>query len=153
MDMKAEGDEGKDKDKEPKKKEATSEIKSNLTRVTPSQLSYVSFPKEGRYQPVRPVSSKPSTSSSGKTKVATGAAVGGGILLLVDKRPGEPGNFISLEPTPIPEAAAQQQAAAPAQGRHIALEDGPEVDPPESFEVSSCRTSVFLWVNGADCGF
>ncbi|KAH6917463.1 26S proteasome subunit RPN2a [Coprinopsis sp. MPI-PUGE-AT-0042] len=134
VDMKAEGEEGKDK--EPKKKEALSEIKSNLTRVTPAQLPYVSFPPEGRYQPVRPVSSKPPSSAS-KSKAAVGsAAAGGGILLLVDKKPEEPGNFISLEPTPIPEAAVQQGQATPAagQGRHIALDDGPEVDPPESFE-------------------
>lgn len=140
--MKGEGEDGKDK--EPKKKEASSEIKSNLTRVTPAQLPYVSFPPEGRYQPVRPVSSKPSPSAS-KGKVSVGsAAAGGGILLLVDKKPGDPGNFISLEPTPIPEAAAAQGQAAPSvgQGRHIALDDGPEADPPESFEVSFHNASL-----------
>ncbi|EPQ60600.1 26S proteasome regulatory complex, non-ATPase subcomplex, Rpn2/Psmd1 subunit [Gloeophyllum trabeum ATCC 11539] len=138
-----------------KKNEPTSEELSNFSRVTPAQLAYISFPPDGRYQPVRPVSTKSTTSLKGKGAGSRAAsslpalaseryAGGGGILILVDRHPDQPEEFIELE-TQIP----QQAAAAPAEpvpngnanvasepsGPHIALdENAPEADPPESFE-------------------
>ncbi|EFI28601.1 26S proteasome subunit RPN2a [Coprinopsis cinerea okayama7 len=145
----AEGEEGKAKEGEegkatpPKKKsEPSTETKPNLSRVTPAQLPFISFPADGRYQPVRSVSTRPATKapSSAAALSAEKRTGGAGILLLIDRRPEEEAEFISLEPTPIPEPEAP--AAAPAQqapggqprGRHIALDEGEEAAPPPSFE-------------------
>ncbi|KAK0245602.1 armadillo-type protein [Armillaria nabsnona] len=128
-----------------RKSEPSSEMLPNFSRVTPAQLSYITFPSDGRYQPVRAVSSK--TAKAGKGGKVSSSGVnsysgGGGILLLTDLRPDEEGEFIDLEP-PVEAAPAE---AVPAvgngdavgsvpTGRHIALdESAPEADPPESFE-------------------
>lgn len=73
-----------------KQREPTSEKLSNLSRVTPSQLSVVVFPPEGRFQPVRPVSVPQAQAKKGVKRSATG----GGILLLLDKTPSEPIEWI-----------------------------------------------------------
>lgn len=138
-----------------KKPEPTSELRPNFSRVTPAQLPYISFPSDGRYQPVRAVSSKTPLSKTGKAVIASSSTLGvgsekyaggGGILILADLRPDEPAEFIEIE-TAAPVAApapASQQPAAPsssrpqATGRHISLDDSaPEAAPPEPFEVSS----------------
>ncbi|KAF9040511.1 armadillo-type protein [Panaeolus papilionaceus] len=135
-----------------KKPEPTSELRPNFSRVTPAQLPYISFPSDGRYQPVRAVSSKTPLSKTGKAVIASSSTLGvgsekyaggGGILILADLRPDEPAEFIEIE-TAAPVAApapASQQPAAPsssrpqATGRHISLDDSaPEAAPPEPFE-------------------
>lgn len=149
--------------KPPRKTEPSFERLPNFSRVTPAQLAHITFPTEGRYQPVRTITSKPTPSSrSGKGAVlpagvgtATAAiglasekyAGGGGILILVDQRPDEEAEFIEFQtaavlPTPsedehdgIPNGHALAGPPA-ASGPHIALdENAPEADPPESFEV------------------
>ncbi|KZT30619.1 26S proteasome regulatory complex non-ATPase subcomplex Rpn2/Psmd1 subunit [Neolentinus lepideus HHB14362 ss-1] len=135
-----------------KKAEPASEELSNFSRVTPAQLAYISFPSEGRYQPVRPVSTK-STSSikGGKAKSGSGIsdltseryAGGGGILILIDRHPDEPEEFIELE-TQLPQSGpapaesvsnGNANVASEPSGPHIALdESAPEAEPPESFE-------------------
>lgn len=68
-------------------------------------------------------------------------AGGGGILLLVDQAPEEPEEIIEPEvPTMPVVAAASTEPIAMAVDQtapHIALGDGPEADPPVSFEVCS----------------
>lgn len=151
--------------KSTKKAEPSLELLPNFHRVTPAQLAYITFPSEGRYQPVRPVSNKPSSIRSGKgpapagSKSATAAiglasekyAGGGGILILANLRPEEESEFIEFEPpvesTPAepPTAPINDHAAsALPTGPHIALdESAPEVDPPESFEVCPCFSSPY----------
>lgn len=145
-------------DVKPKRKsEPSSENVANFSRVTPTQLAYISFPPEGRYQPVRPVSLNtvsPKTGGKGNPnpgarKAPSGVASeryagGGGILLMVDERPDTEAEFISfeppvVEPAPTENGHAQPQAlvhrARPSRDFHIALdESSPDVDPPESFE-------------------
>jgi 26S proteasome regulatory subunit N2 len=153
-------EEGKASTSKPKKAEPTFELRPNFSRVTPAQLAYISFPPDGRYQPVRAVSTKTPLSKTGKA-VAAGTssslvglgseryAGGGGILLLTDSRPNEEADYIEIEtaipavpPTAAPApaagagAGAGPTASAPPTGRHIALdENAPESEPPEAFEV------------------
>ncbi|EJD04170.1 26S proteasome regulatory complex, non-ATPase subcomplex, Rpn2/Psmd1 subunit [Fomitiporia mediterranea MF3/22] len=147
-------------DAKKRKQEPSSEKLPNFSRVTPAQLAHVVFPSEGRFHPVRPVSTrsaksgkgKASFSSSVKTPTTTALGVtseryagGGGILILIDQAPGEPVEFIEAEvpvaappanavPT-APNAIGLTPAASTQTGPHIALdENGPEADPPASFE-------------------
>lgn len=130
------------KDK-PARKEPSSELRPNLSRVTPAQLRHISFNPDGRYQPVRAVSSRSvlsRRSAAGNGSLDRNAG-GGGILILVDLRPQEEGEYIDISPEPIVEAPApaangEAVVAAPS-GPHIALdESAPEADPPGAFEVS-----------------
>lgn len=128
-----------------KRKEPSFEMLPNLSRVTPAQMAYISFPNDCRYRPVRMVSAKP---KSGRSAIPSSLALqseqsgGGGILILTDLRPDEEAEFIEFEPTapPAPEAevAVPNGHADPLpSGPHIALdESAPEADPPEAFEVS-----------------
>ncbi|KAJ7596896.1 D-isomer specific 2-hydroxyacid dehydrogenase [Mycena floridula] len=126
-----------------KRKEPSSERLPNLSRVVPAQLQHISFPSDGRYQPVRAVSSKP-MSRSGKSikSTSTGAPLdrhggGGGILILTDSRPNEEAEFFDTTPEPMIVPAAQNgnPTATLPTGRHIALdESAPEAEPPASFE-------------------
>ncbi|TFK30365.1 hypothetical protein FA15DRAFT_579686 [Coprinopsis marcescibilis] len=124
----------------PKKQaEPSFEKKPNLSRVTPAQLPYISFPRDCRYQPVRSVSTKPASKSILHSAGTDKFAGGGGILILTDQRPDEESEFISLEPPPIPEPAHAAPATGQAlpTGRHIALDEStPEAAPPEPFEYS-----------------
>ena len=98
-----------------KKREPTSEKLSNLSRVTPAQLASVVFPADGRFQPVRPVS-VPLSSSTKKVKRLAG---GGGILMLWDKTPSEPIEWIEPSSDVI---------------RIIPVQSVEEADPPPPFE-------------------
>jgi len=132
-----------------RKPEPSFEILPNFSRVTPSQLPYVTFPSEGRYQPVRMISSTVST--SGKTPNSPHGlapekyAGGGGILILADLQPEEETEFIEFVSTIVAPPAEDPGPAhlgnghaihAPQPtGPHIALDDAqPEADPPEPFE-------------------
>jgi len=126
-----------------RKKEASSERLQNFSRVTPQQLTYISFPTDSRYQPVRPVStnsvSRSKKSSTGPLDTYTGV---GGILVLLDEQSDEPVDLIApLEPSVIAPEPTTTQPAQPAQTAaarpHIALdENSPEAAPPAPFEVS-----------------
>ncbi|TFK41267.1 armadillo-type protein [Crucibulum laeve] len=133
-----------------KKSEPPFELRPNFSRVTAAQLVYVSFPADGRYQPVRSVASgkntkataKPSTSGVGLGSEKYGG--GGGILIFVDQHPEEEAEFIEFEapavqavtaPATVDAAGNGHAVGAPTRGRHISLdENAPEADPPESFE-------------------
>ncbi|KIY50568.1 26S proteasome subunit RPN2a [Fistulina hepatica ATCC 64428] len=123
--------------------EPSFEVLPNFSRVTPAQLTYISFPADGRYQPVRPVSLSPKHLRSLGLS-SEGPVVGGGILILDDRYPDQPEEFIELQETPPVSAASVPGAAAPAitvpasQGpdnqRHMDIGDGPEADLPPPFE-------------------
>jgi 26S proteasome regulatory subunit N2 len=127
-----------------KRKEPNFESLPNFSRVTPAQFQHVVFPPSSRYQPVRPVSARETVIKAGKgvagvqkTSQPEKYAGGGGILLLVDERPGEPEEFIELSTVapPAPQVAPANNAAAVAQ--HIALDpNGGEAEVPGVFEVS-----------------
>lgn len=135
-----------------RKADPTFEKASNFSRVTPAQLSYISFPPDGRYQPVRPVSLHTQAGKGGRvTSVGAGKkgngpsgvlseryAGGGGILILVDERPDEEAEIIDLSP---PEVTANGSAVPNGHGAgernlHIALDESTgDAEPPASFEV------------------
>lgn len=128
-----------------RKLEPSFEKLQNYSRVTPAQLAYVTFPPESRYQPVRPVSTKPTTRSKGaKSSVITEGFAGvGGILIMIDQRPDEETEFIeALEPSVL--ASATTPAPETVSRPNIALSEGPEAGPPEPFEVSTFLSSVFF---------
>jgi len=148
-------EEGKPSTKSTKKAEPSFEMLPNLSRVTPAQLAYITFPSDGRFQPVRAVSAKPlpprgvkAGTSGGNTSpapVGLGSekyAGGGCILILSDLRPEEEAEFIDFAPPappPAPEPAAAAgnvpTTSAMPVGPHIALdESSPEAGPPEAFE-------------------
>lgn len=142
--------EGTTETKPKRKAEPSSETLSNFSRVTPAQLPYVVFPPDGRYQPVRAVTTAPSppkATAKGSIAAVLSArqAGGGGILVVADQRPGEPAEFIPFTTIVDPDApapAAEDAPAAAASQPHIALDESkPEVGPPEPFEVCSL---VFL---------
>jgi 26S proteasome regulatory subunit N2 len=86
-----------------RKTEVSFEMLPNFSRVTPAQLAHITFPADGRYQPVRAVSTKTSSSLVGAKTSVTAAgstsptaalglpsekyAGGGGVLILDDLRP------------------------------------------------------------------
>ncbi|CAE6456206.1 unnamed protein product [Rhizoctonia solani] len=77
----------------------TSETLQNLSRVTPAQMQYIMFPPESRFQPVRPI-----------------AKGGGGIVMLVDKKEGEPIQWIEpfgTESAPTENAGTQTEGQPP----------------------------------------
>ena len=123
--------------------EPTFERLANFSRVTPAQMIHVTFPRDGRYHPVRPVSTFHGSHKSvtGIITTAERYAGGGGILILHDHRPSETPEYYEFTTQPAT-PAAEEVAEAP-RVPHIALdEDAPEVGPPEPFEVSSGSTLV-----------
>ncbi len=130
-----------------KRKEPSWESLANFSRVTPAQFQCIIFPPSSRYQPVRPVSAREPTIKAGKGTTKTvhpeKYAGGGGILLLVDERPGEPEEYIELAtaPPPTSQAAPSIEVSITTPGarldRNISLDpNAPEADMPAPFEVS-----------------
>ncbi|TFY80665.1 hypothetical protein EWM64_g3340 [Hericium alpestre] len=129
-----------------KRKEPTSETLSNFSRVTPAQMMHIVIPSSSRYQPVRPVSTKPPRAAkTGKASTSSllleKYAGGGGILMLIDKRPDEPAEFIEFAQDVAPPAAplaAVGNGGAPIpddrENLHVSLDEGPETEPPRPFE-------------------
>lgn len=109
---------------------------SNFSRVTSAQVVHITFPRDGRYQPVRPVSTYlVSNRSTSSVVTAERYAGGGGILLLIDQRPDEAPDYIEFTTQAV---APAQDASEVTHNPHIALdENAPEVGPPEAFEVST----------------
>lgn len=139
-----------------RKAEPSFEKVANFSRVTPAQLSYLSFPPDGRYQPVRPVSlhtqgGKGSrVSSAGAGKKGNGPsgllseryAGGGGILILVDERPDDEAELIDLSSLSVVAEVMGNGSAVPSghgageRNLHIALDESTgDAEAPGPFEV------------------
>ena len=125
-----------------KRKEPNWESLANFSRVTPAQFQCIIFPPSSRYQPVRPVSAREPAIKAGKGATKTvhpeKYAGGGGILLLVDERPGESEEYIELGTVPpLTMPSITIAPAGPRPTRNISLDpSGPEADVPTPFEVS-----------------
>ncbi|GAA5990775.1 hypothetical protein JCM11641_002034 [Rhodosporidiobolus odoratus] len=92
VDEPASGDKDKEKEKKPRTREPSTTTLSNLSRVTPPQLAYISFPSSSRFVPIRPVNSTngaPVGSGPASSKSLGGVGAGGGILLVRDTKTGE----------------------------------------------------------------
>lgn len=134
--------------KHTRKSEPSFEVLKNFSRVTPAQMASIAFPPDSRYQPVRAVSTRTSTSTSAAKSTLSGLASekyagGGGILIMIDHRPHEEADYLEFETHTIDATAVAVPAPSDSESsrglmnRHISLdEDAPEADPPESFEVS-----------------
>ncbi|CAG8526274.1 17299_t:CDS:10 [Acaulospora morrowiae] len=96
-------DEIKDDKKGKKKKEEAYEILENMARVLPAQLQYISFPENSRYVPVK-----------------KGAV--GGILMMMDKSPGEPEELI-LPSTPVATEVTEEKEASPPEPFEYPFDD------------------------------
>lgn len=140
--------------------EPTSEILENMVRVTPAQSSTISFPSTSRYLPVR---LETASAANGKTTASSSKKVlpsalaktgkGGGVLMVFDTQEGEgdDAEFIELEKSldsvgpAVPAGAAaggdvemgEQQPAVVVSVPEV--DEGPEREPPASFEVSRCE--------------
>lgn len=125
----------------PKRKvEPTSDRLSNLSRVTPAQLSYITFPTDARYVPVRPIFSshaRASTAANPAVSATPSIGAGGGILMMRDREPEKEAEFLEMEVMKVVDTEAAPAAAATAGGAGPAGEDlleGPIADPPAPFE-------------------
>jgi 26S proteasome regulatory subunit N2 len=106
-------DEDKTTEKESSRKKAEKEKVGyeleNMSRVLPAQTKYISFPANGRYQPVKKVSavcaSHPKISRTNLASQPTG-----GVILLEDTRPDEAKSLLELK------ARKKTAAAGPAPG-------------------------------------
>ncbi|GAA5825993.1 hypothetical protein JCM11251_000081 [Rhodosporidiobolus azoricus] len=155
--MKVDEPEGEKKDGEEKKEdgaassgkkprkapEPSTTTLSNLSRVTPAQLAYISFPSDvSRFVPVRPVNSTngvPPAGSAPSARSVGGVGAGGGILLVRDTKPEEEVELLELEVLKaIDTSGAGAVAPAPAAGGDAVAQDdlatGPIADVPPPFE-------------------
>ena len=113
----------------PKPREPSFSHIRNATRVTPQQLKYVAFPEDARFVPVRPLHSSRGdvwadslgrdASDAVQARRYVGSATGGGsgIVLLIDRKPGEPFKNISLSAEDNSQGAAEgggDEGGAPA---------------------------------------
>ncbi|KAG8834158.1 proteasome regulatory particle base subunit [Serendipita sp. 399] len=120
-------------EKEKKKKEPSSETLQNFSRVTPAQLAHISFPPDSRFQPVRsftPLTASARSKGKVNGKGASERYAGGGIIMLIDRRPGEETKFVDLPPELVGE---QPEAMAVDQETNMAV-DVEEAEMPPPFE-------------------
>ncbi|GAA5866599.1 hypothetical protein JCM1840_002395 [Sporobolomyces johnsonii] len=118
--------------------EPTSFPVQNLSRVTPAQLPYISFPADARYVPVRPVVGSGSSSSTPSpaapsatlpaastasrpsptttTSVSPAVGGGGGILLVRDTKPTDEAELLELEVLKAIDTSGAAAAAPAAEG-------------------------------------
>ena len=125
----------------PKRKaaEPSSERLANLTRVTPAQLSHISFPADSRYVPVRSffasTSSSASTSAVKSTSTRNTLSTGGGILMMRDREPTKEAEFLEMEVTRVLQLDEPVAAVVPAVAA-LVVDDGPIAEMPAAFEYS-----------------
>ncbi|KAG8843961.1 proteasome regulatory particle base subunit [Tulasnella sp. 330] len=120
-----------------RKRESSSEKLPNLSRVTPAQLVHISFPSECRFQPVRAVSVLVSASNQGSStskKTPQRYANGGGILMLVDKTPNEPIEWIAPKHSVGSVEVQQDGVGAMPPGGDLMAWSAEEAQPPPAFE-------------------
>lgn len=121
---------------------------SNLSRVTPAQLAYISFPSStSRFQPIRPVNSGtplPAGSvPSAKSSSLGGVGAGGGILLVRDTKPEEEVELLEMEVLKAIDvsgagaaAPAAEEAAAGGGEAGDGFETAPIAEVPPPFEYT-----------------
>lgn len=121
-----------------RKPEPSSDRLSNLSRVTPAQLGYISFPPESRYIPVRPlVTSSLCTTSPTSREGQEGGRMGGGILMMRDLEPEKEAIFLEIEVTKVLEGPI---IAAPNPATGVTGEGGargPIASMPPAFEYEN----------------
>ncbi|KAL8279340.1 hypothetical protein RQP46_008152 [Phenoliferia psychrophenolica] len=113
----------------PKRKaEATSSVLSNLSRVTPAQLPFITFAPDARWTPVRPV-------HSGESSIGAG----GGILLMRDSEPDKEAEFLTIEVEKVLTLEDLDNATGAAAGGETDADllTGPIADPPAPFEFTT----------------
>ncbi|EGG01079.1 uncharacterized protein MELLADRAFT_50220 [Melampsora larici-populina 98AG31] len=137
-----------------RKEEASFDKLDNLSRVTPTQLSYISFPDQSRYVPVRPIVG--SSSSKSLSKVGTGSissvaqtvlsmaefaasGAGGGILIVKDQQPDLPEEFLEFTSlknltNQVEDVGMQESSGTGGMDEDSGLLSGPIADLPPSFE-------------------
>ncbi|KAL1925244.1 uncharacterized protein VTP21DRAFT_127 [Calcarisporiella thermophila] len=88
------------------KEEPTSETLPNMARVVPAQLKYIVFPEDARYVPVKQTSNL------------------GGILMMLDRKPGEAEDLIQPSaPTATAPSAVQEEEAPPPEPFEYPFDD------------------------------
>lgn len=127
----------------------------NMTRVTPQQLSTISFPDDVKYSPLRPLNERLSNEDQSKRsgpQAAFGAqekkesrAVAGSIVLLRDLKPEVEAEYVELdkalwpdndpEPESAPTPTPQEQPVTAGVGAGGEL-DGGEAEMPPAFEYN-----------------
>ncbi|KAI7954458.1 hypothetical protein MJO28_004858 [Puccinia striiformis f. sp. tritici] len=144
-----------------RKEDGTIDKLTNLSRVTGTQLPYITFPEDSRYVPVRPLlASSATTQKSNQHKigvmsgsstivahailsqsdsVATGA--GGGILIMRDRKPDLPAEFLEFSSlkniaNPTDSNTNHNLIVDESVDPDRALLDGPIADLPPSFEYN-----------------
>ena len=119
-----------------------------MTRVTPIQLSTISFPEGGRYVPIRPlgvITSGDDKKRNGPNAIFGGNGekreqrISGSVMLLRDTKPDEEGEYVemikALWPDHVPEEpepAAEAQVIEPSQP--MGAIPGGEAPMPAAFE-------------------
>jgi 26S proteasome regulatory subunit N2 len=110
--------EDKEKESSPRaklQKEKVGHELENMSRVLPSQVRWISFPSDGRYQPVKRVSFETlHPSSTIKSNMLTlKSQPTGGVILLEDTRPSEEKSLLELK------ARKKATASAPTPGQQL----------------------------------
>jgi len=100
MEVDENASDGKENVKRKVEKEKVGYDLGNMARVLPAQIKHISFPSEGRYQPVK----KPT----------------GGVILLTDTKPDEPKSLLELKARKKTATAL----AAPAPGVNVPIGEG-----------------------------
>lgn len=120
----------------PKRKpEATTDRLSNLSRVTPAQLPFITFAPDARWTPVRPVNAAVAAPQPG---LAPTIGAGGGILLMRDREPDKEAEWITIEVEKVLTLEDVDAAAAAAEGQaEVDFATAPIADPPAPFEFST----------------
>jgi 26S proteasome regulatory subunit N2 len=127
-----------------RRREPPSERLPNFSRVTPAQLSHISFPADARYQPVRSLSPPMPSGDSVRGHMNLYAG-GGGILLVIDQQPEQEVDFIEFE-----EDITMEDSTPLAE---TSVEESPEAPPPEPFEVSISVLSLTILHSNPPLGY
>ncbi|KDQ10690.1 hypothetical protein BOTBODRAFT_177975 [Botryobasidium botryosum FD-172 SS1] len=117
--------------------EPTFEKLANCSRVTPAQLSHIVFPSDCRFQPVRPVSTVPTAKLSLTARKTEKYLSGGGIIMLLDQKPGESIEWVApFGAQEGGDADAGASAAPAAEGADATrgTDGAQEANPPPPFE-------------------
>jgi 26S proteasome regulatory subunit N2 len=117
--------EDKEKESSPRaklQKEKVGYELENMSRVLPSQVRWISFPSEGRYQPVKKVSIHQTFPRKSVTAMLTLSQPTGGVILLEDTTPNEEKSLLELK------ARKKTTVSAPTPGQQLGSNSGDRND-------------------------